>query len=256
MIHRLLAGIAGLAVLAVAAWGIVSSMSGLPRFSPRSGFISELAVPWNPYAGRLNESFVAGGVLIVLFAAASTTRARSGRGRLAGLLTAAAGMGVLFVGVFPLTSPWLHLIGALAAGLCALVAGVVGASAARRAARANRDNPLLGIGSALALALGLLAVAAALGAVGYTAWISAGVGVHSLDALFRALPRALRVDWHGHVYNPVAVLEWIFFAVLGLELGGFAVAELSGLADRARQSHPSTPAEPRSAFAEDDRIVG
>jgi len=243
MIHRLLAGIAGLAALVVAAWGILSSMSGLPRFSPRDGFISELAVPWNPHAGRLNESFVAGGILIVLFAAASTTRAQSGRGRLAGLLTAATGMGVLFVGIFPLTSPWLHLAGALAAGLCAVVAGVVGASAARRAARATPDNPVLGIGSVLALVLGLLAVAAALGAVGYTAWVSAGVGVHSLDSLFRALPRALRVDWHGQVYNPVAVLEWLFFGVLAVELGGFAVAELSGLADRARGDRQPDSAE-------------
>ncbi len=241
MIHRLLAGIAGLAALLVSAWGVVSSMSGLPRFSPRVDFISELAVPWNPHASRLNGSFVAGGVLIVLFAAASTTRARSGRGRAAGLLTAAAGMGVLFVGIFPLTSLLLHLIGALVAGACAVVAGTLGASAARRAARSTPDNRLLGIGSVLALVLGLLAVAAALGAAGYTAWVSAGVGADSLDALLRALPRALRVELDGQLYNPVAVLEWLFFAVLALELGGFAVAELSGLANRAR-GEPRAPA--------------
>ncbi len=236
---RLVGGVAGLAAPVVLCWGVLTSLGGLPRFSLRHGFISELAVPWNRYAVRLDRSFVIGGALVVAFAVLATVRARTWRGRIAGGLTMLAGLGVMGVGLFPLTRPWPHLGAVLVLGPAALAAGLVAATAARRSARQAPDDRLLGVGSWLALALALAAAVTAIGAVGYFFWVSAHAWPGSIGRLFQILPQALRIESGGELYNPLAMLEWLLFGLLALEQAGFAAAQLCGWAPRAGASPDS-----------------
>lgn len=227
----LINGALGVAACGVLVIGTLTSIGGLPGFSPRLGFISELAVPRNQHAGRLNVSFMIGGALVVLFAlAVATTRgaARRRAARVAGASAAIAGVGVMLVGVYPLTRPVPHLLVALVLGIAAVVSAIASARVVRGSAHAD---PRLGL--AVTVAMWSLAAMVAMG-VGYFAWVCVHADVSSLDSMFRQLPRELPVRIGGTWYNPLAVLEWAFFGVLSLMLLGASIAEATGLAARSR----------------------
>lgn len=229
-------GALGLAAFGVPVAGTLSSLTDLPEYSPRLSFISELAVPWNPSADRVNESFMIGGVLLALFAMAVATTPGAVRDRAARVSCAAAGLtglALVMVGAFPLTRPVPHLVAALILGIAAVTAAIASTRVVRRAARTTSHGGGRVLARAVTLAMWLLA-AMVLAGLGYFVVVCARAGVGSVDELFRELPRHLRMRIGGTWYNPLAVLEWGFFAVLSIMLLGAAIAESIGTAARLR----------------------
>jgi ABC-type uncharacterized transport system permease subunit len=86
----------------------------------------------------------------------------------------------------------------------------------------------------MTFALWLLAALVAIG-LGYFVLVCVRADVGSLDEMFRRVPRALLTNIGGTWYNPLAVLEWVFFGVLSLMLLGVALAQASGHAARLRE---------------------
>ncbi|HUH01681.1 MAG TPA: DUF998 domain-containing protein [Kofleriaceae bacterium] len=229
-------GALGLAAVGVPVVGILTSLSGLPEYNPRLRFISELAVPWNPSADRVNESFMIGGVLLALFAIAVATTPGAVRDRAARVSCAAAGLtglALIMVGAFPLTRPVPHLVAALILGIGAITAAIASSRVVRRAARARPQRGGLVLAHAVTLAMWSLA-AMVLAGIGYFVVVCTRAGVGSMDELFRVLPHHLPMQIGGTWYNPLAVLEWGFFAVLSIMLLGAALAESTGTAARLR----------------------
>lgn len=229
-------GALGLGAFAVPVAGTLSSLGGLPAYSPRLRFISELAVPSNPHAGRINDSFMIGGILLVLFALAVISTPAAVRARAARVGAAAAvlaGLGLVLVGAYPLTRPVPHLLAALLLGAAAVTAAIASTRVVRRAALTSTLPGGRLMARAVTVAMGSLAAMVVIG-LGYFVVVCIRADVGSLDALFRELPRHLPMRIGGTWYNPLAVLEWGFFAVLSMMLLGAAIAEATGTAARLR----------------------
>jgi hypothetical membrane protein len=232
MLVRTAASGAALIGAAVGGWGILTSADGLPRYSWRHNFISEIAVPWNPLADRFNTSLEVAGLLTLLFGGYMLHQARTRLGRAGAVLAILAALSAVAVGYFPVTRFWPHMIAAAAIAGFSLASAVVASLAARRATRGA--DPLARRLGAASLAATAAAALALLLLIGYFLWVSIRVWPGSIDRLLRLLPRELLVDIAGSYYNPLAVLEWTLFATIGAQLIGFAAAELTGYASRVR----------------------
>lgn len=226
MWQRIVVGVSGGGAALIAGWGILTSLGGLPQLSPRRNFISELATRWNPLADRLNTCLQIAGVLVVVFGLVSLLHSRSRPGRIAAALTAIAGACLSLVGVYSIARMTPHLVAALGLGTCALAASIASMIAARRSAPRALARAATGCTLSILVVLGV--------GLGYFLWVSARAWPGSVGGLLAVLPHELPVRYGGEVYNPLAVLEWLFFALLGLQMLGAAAAHAAGVSHRAR----------------------
>lgn len=171
------------------AGGIAASYGGYPGFSPLRQFISELAMPINPDASRLNAGFVIGGASSALFLAAVGVATR-GAMRWSAAIGSVAACCLILVGVYPITRTDPHVAAAAGAVVCSAIASVL-------FARARRTRPVRAL---VAAQLAVLALA-----VGYVIYVIAGTEVPASSLLVGSEIRL------GNT-NPVAMAEWLFVA--------------------------------------------
>jgi hypothetical membrane protein len=180
-------------------WAIVNSLRLNPGASPDQLFISELAVTWRPGSATLNGAIMAcGGVGVIVLRARFWSRAQGLFERFTWWVAILTALLIVAVGYFPLPAMEIHnpLAGALL--LCATLTSWLVA----RVLRLRQHEQAIAC-QGIACAQTLLIA----GGIGYVTWVVAAAGgvakVHTIN-----------VELAGRVVNPVAPLEWCFFALV------------------------------------------
>ncbi len=208
-----IAGAVGLVGAALLVWAVLSSMSGYPHYSPLRHFISQLADPLNPYAGRLGNAFMIGGALIAGSMMTWSATATSGAATWAARLAAGAAASLVFVGVFDITAPAPHVAFAAATGALGMAACVSLARAMGHVARAASAPTSMRRIARLIRVLVAVQLASLVASLAYLAVVVARARPGSFDALFRLPPRVVWMRIGGEYVNPLCIGEWLLFAI-------------------------------------------
>lgn len=179
----------------------LGSAAGLPDYSPWRNFVSELSLPRNPLAWRLNVGFMTGGTLISI-GLATLGRRLEGPLRVAAWLGAASAISFAMVGVFPIDTGARHVAAAGSAILASVVASIfflVGVSRVSGLSAA-RKRLVLGFVS-LELAAVVLGSAAAW-------WLVESGRTPARYLFFSGAGQIANPLARGKTINPIAIAEW------------------------------------------------